>query len=315
MQSTEAVTAMDISIVVPVYRAENSLRMLHQELTTVLGGMNVEYEIIFVEDNGGDRSWSVIKEIVAEDNHVTGVKLSRNFGQHAATMCGIARARGDWIFTLDDDLEQLPEFIPQIYEKAQQGVDLVYGVYTERTHRMWRNITSNLARWMFRMAIPNINEHYTSYRCIRRETARELTNFDSPFPFIDGYLSWITNNYTTVQVTHGERVQGRSSYTLGRLFAHVISIFVTFSDLPLRLASWLGLFMSFIGSIWFAVIILGRVFGLITVSGFASIMGGIVLFGGVQLLILGIIGQYLGRMNFRLSKKPLYLIGEEISGD
>ena len=238
-----------------------------------------------------------------------GVQLSRNFGQHAATICGFAHARGRWIATLDDDLEQTPECLARLYEKAKEGFDLVYGIYPQRSHKVWRNATSDIARWLFRKAIPSLNDTYTSFRVIRGDLARELVKFDSPFPFVDGYLSWLTNHCTCVEVPHRTRQHGTSNYTFRKLVAHTVNIFVTFSDLPLRLASWIGLLTFLIGMVWLVVLILRYLVGGITVSGFASIMAGILLFGGVQLLMLGIFGEYLGRMNFKSSKKPLFLVG------
>jgi len=302
-----------VSVVIPCYRAEGTLRELHARLSQALPKIAPDYEIILVDDRGGDSTWEVIQSLAAADPRVLGVQLSRNFGQHAATICGISKSRGEWVLTLDDDLEQPPEFIPQLYAKAQEGFDLVYGVYPERTHSRWRNVTSELARTMFRIAIPNLNDVYTSYRLIRGDTARALSQFDAPFPFVDGYLSWVTNACGTVSVEHGRRPEGGSTYTLSKLIHHTLNIFVTFSDLPLKFSSWIGLFSFFFGMGWLLIILLGRLTGLITVSGFASIMAAIILFGGFQMLVLGIIGEYLGRMNFRLSRKPLFLVGKETS--
>jgi glycosyltransferase involved in cell wall biosynthesis len=298
-----------LSVVVPVYRAENSLCELHRRLVVALEQSAIDFEILFVEDHGGDNSWELIQEISRTDNRVHGIQLSRNFGQHAATICGFSHSQGEWVATLDDDLEQEPEYLPSLYQKARSGHDIVYGVYPERSHKAWRNITSNIARWLFNKAIPSLNDAYTSYRVIRGDLARALMQFDSPFPFVDGYLSWLSNNYSTVEVPHGIRAYGTSNYTLRKLITHTINIFVTFSDLPLRMATWIGLGTFFMGMIWLAVIAARYLIGGITVSGFASIMAGILLFGGVQLLVLGIFGEYLGRMNFKSSKKPLFLVG------
>ena len=288
---------------------------LHRRITVATESMGLDYEIILVEDCGGDLSWAVIEGLARSDPRVRGIQLSRNFGQHAAAICGFAHATGDWIATMDDDLEQLPEHLPSLYHKAQEGYDLVYGVYPERTHKSWRNITSHIARRLFRSAIPSLNDSYTSYRMIRGDIARALTQFDSPFPFVDGYLSWLTNRYATIEVPHGSRVNGSSNYTFRKLLVHTINIFVTFSDQPLRLASWIGLTCFLIGMVWIAIIVAGRLFGFITVSGFASIMAAIILFGGIQLLILGIFGEYLGRMNFKSSRKPLFLVSRTTEPD
>lgn len=187
--------APHLSIVVPVYRSERTLPELHRRLAEALRPITDRYEILFIEDCGGDRSWEVIERLCREDPRVRGVQLSRNFGQHAATICGIVRANGEWILTLDDDLEHPPEYISALVDKAAEGFDLVYAVYPERTHTGWRNFTSALGRWMFRIAIPNLNYEYSSYRLIRRNTAKALAEFDSPFPFVDGYLAWVTNRY------------------------------------------------------------------------------------------------------------------------
>jgi len=300
-----------LSVVVPVYRSETTLRELHRRLVSSLTSITSDYEIILVEDCGGDGSWQLIQKIAADDSRVKGVQLSRNFGQHAATICGILKSRGDWVITLDDDLEQAPEQISALIAKAREGYSLVYGVYGERTHSIWRNLTSGLARRMFRLAIPSLNYEYTSFRVIEKKIAHALTDFDSPFPFVDGYLSWLTNSYAAVPVKHSSRAHGASNYTFRKLLTHTINIFVTFSDLPLRLASWVGLSAFVVGMVWLALIVVGRLFGGISVSGYASVMAGIILFGGIQLLILGIFGEYLGRMNFKSSRKPLFLVADE----
>ncbi len=303
-------TMPHLSVVVPVYRSQDTLRALHRRIIAAVEPLDPNFELILVEDCGGDRSWEVIEALARTDARVRGIRLSRIFGQHAATIFGFAHAHGQWIATLDDDLEQAPEYLPALLKKAQEGFDLVYGVYPERTHKPWLNITSQIARWLFNKAIPSLNYAYTSYRVIRGDIARALTQFDSPFPFVDGYLSWLTNRYATVEVPHGNRAHGTSDYTFRKLLTHTINIFVTFSDLPLRLASWIGLIFSLVGMGWLGTIVVGRLLGLITVSGFASIMAAIILFGGIQLLILGIFGEYLGRMNFKSSRKPLFLVGQ-----
>lgn len=305
---------VSISIIIPVYRSAGVLPELHRRLTETLVQLNEDYEILLVEDCGGDNSWEVIEAIAQHDTHVRGIKLSRNFGQHAATICGISKAQGKYIITLDDDLEHPPEVIPQLIAKAREGYALVYGVFKNRTHSTWRNLTSGLARRVFNKAIPTLNYEYTSFRVIESGIARALAEFDSPFPFVDGYLSWLTNNYATVEVPHSQRAEGTSNYNFRKLLIHTINIFVTFSDLPLRMASYIGFIFFMIGMAWLGGIFFGKLFGIITVSGFASIMAAIVLFGGIQLLILGVFGEYLGRMNFKSSRKPLFLVSREVGG-
>ena len=303
-----------LSVVVPVYKAEHTLVPLYERLVAALEPAWPDFELLLVEDAGGDRSWAVIEELAARDGRVRGIKLSTNFGQHAATICGIGAARGTWIVTMDCDLEHPPEAIPALVAKALEGYDLVYGVFHARTHAAWRNLTSGLARMLFNLAIPSLNGEYTSFRVVNARVARVITQFSSPFPFVDGYLSWVTNKYATVPVAHERKPEGRSTYTFRKLLTHTINLFVTFSDLPLRLASWLGLLVFFGGLAATAVIVWGRLSGAITVSGYASIMAGLFSFGGLQLLVLGILGEYIARINFKTTQKPLFVIGEETAG-
>lgn len=311
MNEIQSPSAPLVSIIVPVYRSARTLETLRERVEATLGRAGLSYELIFVEDAGGDDSWRVITLLAKAHDEVRGIKLSRNFGQHAATLCGISRSRGEWIVTIDDDLEQPPESIPALIAKAQEGFALVYGVHDRRTHARWRNLTSEIGRSLFKFAIPSLNRDYTSFRAIHRSAASALARFQSPFTFVDGYLSWVTSNYATVNVPHNSREQGSSNYNLRKLVTHMINIFVTFSDLPLRLATWLGIGASLSGAAWGVFILLGRIFGSVSVSGYASLMAAIMFIGGVQLLILGIFGEYLARINFRTGSMPVFLVEDE----
>lgn len=306
--SHRTVKPPELSIVIPVYQSKDTLKELLRRITQSFSTNGVEIEVLMVEDCSRDGSWDVIESLAADQPLLRGIRLSRNFGQHAATICGMAMARGHWVATMDDDLEQPPEKLPELLEKAKEGYDLVYGFYPERTHAPWRNITSHLARVLFKLAIPTLNDTYTSMRVVRGDLARELKRFDSPFPFVDGYLSWLTNRCACVEVSHQPRHTGKSNYTFSKLFALTLNTFVTFSDAPLKLASNAGLFFSLIGFSALAVILIGRLIGTITVAGYASVMAAILAVGGVQLLVLGIFGEYIGRINFKTSRMPLYLV-------
>ncbi len=302
-----------LSVVIPVYRSASTLSKLAERLITACRNADLKFEILFVEDCGGDESWPEIQRLATIHPEVRGLQLSRNFGQHAATICGASHSRGQWVATIDDDLEQAPEDLLRLLDKAREGFDLVYGVYPTRSHSAWRNATSAIARRLFKAAIPSLNFDYTSLRVIDGNLARALSTFDSPSPFIDGYLSWMTNRYATVDVQHLTRDEGRSNYTFSKLLRHSINIFVAFSELPLRLASWLGFFAFLAGMLWLAAILLSKLLGGITVSGFTSVMAAITLFSGLQLLILGVIGEYVGRINFKSSNKPSFVVARTTS--
>lgn len=301
------------SVVVPVYRGSKSIGELRRRLCMALEPLGQTYEIIFVDDRGSPANWPAIDRLCAENpSTVRGIRLSRNFGQHAATLCGISHARGEWIVTIDEDLEQPAESVPALLQKAEEGHQVVYGVNETRSHAWWRNFTSELGRSLFKFAIPSLNREYTSFRVIHRTVANGLERFQSPFTFIDGYISWITHNYATVVVPHDAGFHGKSSYSVRMLVAHMINIFVTFSDLPLRIATWLGLSASLGGAAWGASILIAKLTGALSVSGYASIMAGMTFLGGLQLLILGIFGEYLARINFKTASMPLFLVEEEI---
>lgn len=313
MAQNDQLADIDVSIVIPVYLGAATLRLLRERIAMTMTQANFLYEIIFVEDCGGDDSWSVLEAMSMEHSTVRAIKLSKNFGQHAATLCGISLARGRWVATIDDDLEQPPESLPDLLRKAEEGHALVYGVTNVRSHAAWRNITSEIGRKLFKFAIPSLNKQYTSMRVIDGRIANELQRFQSPFAFVDGYLSWLTNDYATVVVPHDLRAAGSSNYNLRKLISHMINIFVTFSDLPLRIATWLGVGTSIGGSLWGIFILLGRLFGDVTVSGYTSLMAGITFLGGIQLLILGIFGEYLARINFKTTSMPSFLIAKDTS--
>lgn len=298
------------SIIVPVYKSGTILYELYEQIRETIDRMGKSFELILVEDCGGDNSWEIIEKLSKRDNRVVGIKFTKNYGQHAALICGIAESKGEWIVTLDDDLEQRPIDIILLHEEILKGYDLVYGTYNERTHAKWRNSTSQIARKLFNKAIPNMNFEYTSFRIMHSKIGKALSQFESPFPFVDGYLAWITNNYSTVTVVHGLRKQGGSNYSLSRLVKHSINIFVSFSDIPLKFASWLGLLSFLSGFIWILVILLKKILIGIPIAGYASTIAGIVLFGGIQLFVLGIFGEYLSRINFKTTKKPLYIISK-----
>ncbi|WP_411834138.1 glycosyltransferase family 2 protein [Pseudoxanthomonas mexicana] len=300
-----------VSVVVPVYRGAKSIPALCQRLAAVLEPLGGGHEIILVDDRGSPENWPAIEALTAAGDSVRGIRLSRNFGQHAATLCGISRARGEWIVTIDEDLEQPPESVPALLAKATEGHLVVYGVNTTRSHAWWRNATSELGRNLFKFAIPSLNREYTSFRVIHQSVARELERFQSPFTFIDGYISWVTNAYATVVVPHATGAHAASSYSLRKLVSHMVNIFVTFSNLPLRVATWLGIGASMGGAAWGAFILFAKLTGGVGVSGYASIMAGMTFLGGLQLLILGIFGEYLARINFKTASMPLFLVERE----
>lgn len=311
--SSRNTMAIDVSIVVPVYSATTSLQSLLERGAAVLDADGRSFELILIDDRGNPASWNSITRLAGQDSRVVGLRLGRNFGQHAATMCGIAYAQGEYVVTMDEDLEHPPEAVPVLLQACTEQQPLVYGVFPKRTHAWYRNITSELMRWTLKKSFPDMNEAYTSFRVMRRELARDLSNFEVSRPYIDGLLSWLTASVGTVMVTHGERDSGRSSYTLRKLFSHALNIFVTFSNMPLRLASYGGAILALISFAYLLFVVYGRLTGKITDPGYASLMSAVLFTCGIQLVILGVLGEYVGRLMGFANRKPMYAVQDSTS--
>lgn len=303
---------VDISVVVPVYGGADALAELRIRLDETMRQLGKRYELILVDDRGQNQAWPTIESLSRSHPEVIGMRLSRNFGQHAATLCGIGKARGEWIVTMDDDLEHPPEAIADLLAAADEDHPLIYGVFSKRTHASYRNITSELMRFCLKRAFPDMNEDYTSFRLIHVHLAEQLARFDLNRPYVDGMLSWLTSSVRAVTVTHGQRAHGDSTYTLRKLLSHATNIMVTYSHLPLRLVTFGGALLSGLSFLYLLYVVYGRLTGQITDPGYASLMSVVLLACGIQLLILGTIGEYLGRLMGAVYRRPVYAI-ERIS--
>ncbi len=304
---------IDVTVVVPVFGGSDALAELRQRLSASMTEAGLSWELILIDDRGRTESWPAIRTLANEHAEVTGLRLSRNFGQHAATICGIEHARGRWIVTMDDDLEHPPEAIASMLEAGNEETPLVYGLFPRRTHSGARNLTSELMRWTLKRAFPDLNEHYSSFRAIHAPLARQLTGFRLARPYIDGMLSWMTSSAQTVEVTHGDRHHGESAYTWRKLISHAVNIFVTFSHLPLRIASYGGAALATFNFLYMLYIVWAYFTERIVNPGYASLMSVILFACGVQLLILGVLGEYVARLMGAAYRKPVYLIEMQTS--
>ena len=294
-----------ISIIIPAYKSKNSLEHLHNKITSTFNKEN--YEIIIVDDFSNDGTWDVIEYLSKSDPRVRGIKLSRNYGQHPATICGIVNSKGKWVGTIDDDLEQSPEDLRKLLSKALEGYDLVYGKYKRKTHASWRFLASSLLKSILRLSISSFNG-WSSIRIIRGNLARKIAVFNTSTPIVDGYLSWIIRNFTVVEINQFNRFHGKSNYKIKVLIKLAINFFLEFSNHPLRIIGVIGLIISMLGLLLFIYIVYAKLTGLIGAIGYASIMSAILFIGGIQFLILSIIGEYIGFINSKTSNKPIYTI-------
>jgi polyisoprenyl-phosphate glycosyltransferase len=297
-----------LSVIVPVYNSAGTLVELERRLAAVLRPLDPHYEVIFVDDGSRDGSWQVVRELQSQrPGHVVAVQLMRNYGQHNAIMCGFHRARGRLVVTLDDDLQNPPEEIPRLCAALErQGLDLVYGQPHDRQHAGWRNAGSWLINRFYRFVF-RVPVSLTSFRVMRRELVQCTLGYNLNFTFIDGLLAWNTQRIGAIDVAHHPRRQGRSGYSLVRLIALALNLFTNFSLWPLRLISFCGLGSAGLGFLAAAYFLICYLLGTITVPGYASLIVAMLLLGGVQLLALGVMGEYLGRLHLNVNHKPQFV--------
>lgn len=298
-----------LSLVIPVYRSQSSLPLLYRRVVAVLEALEPKFEIVFVEDCGGDDSWEVIKEMASQDARVRGIQLSRNYGQHNALLCGIRAAQGQVIVTLDDDLQNPPEEIHKLLEKMEEGYDIVYGYPEAQTHGFLRNMASRITK----LALGNVMgadsaNRASAFRAFKSHLRDSFSSYRSPTVNIEVLLTWGTTRFGSIDVRQDARADGESGYTLKKLISHAVNMATGFSTLPLRFASFLGLFFSLIGVVIFLYIVVRYFTADVVVPGFSFLASIVAIFSGAQLLCLGIIGEYLARMHFRSMERPPYTV-------
>lgn len=308
-ETCEPVDYCEVSIVVPVYNSAPTLQTLLERLSGVLDPMGISYELVLVEDGSPDDSWVRLEQLrESYGNQLVAVQLMRNYGQHNALMCGLRQSRGRFVITMDDDLQNPPEEIPKLLECIRSsGADLVYGCPKDRSHASWRNLGASVVWHFYRTVFKNPITP-TPFRVLRRELVDSVQFYDLNFTYLDGLLAWCTKRITSVEVEHHARVQGRSGYSLSKLMALALNLYTNFSLIPLQMVSALGFLAAFTGFGVGAFYLIQYFSANIAVPGFASTIIAILILGGAQLLALGIIGEYLGRLHLNVNRKPQYLV-------
>jgi len=299
---------MKCSIVVPVYRGEQTLNPLLERLAKVLPKFFDSYEVILVNDGSPDNSWDVIKKITRKYKFARGICLMRNYGQHNATLCGVRAARYDLIVTMDQDLQHPPEEIPVLLAKLKEGFDVVYGAPKKLPQGFVRNLlTSNIKLILANvMGIPSV-KNISAFRLFRAELRDAFVNFQSPTLTLDVLLSWGTTRFTSVQVDIAPAES--SNYNFFTLAKAALLILTGYSTLPLRLASFIGFFMTLFGfGVFVYTLVVYLVLG--SLPGFPFLASIISLFSGAQMFTLGIFGEYLARIFDRSMDRPSYIIQE-----
>ncbi len=303
-----------ISFVIPCYRSERTIGGVVDEINAAMQSMpQYRYEIILVNDASPDNTFEVIQKLCEQQKNICGVNLAKNFGQHAALMAGFHYVRGDIAVCLDDDGQTPANEVGKLLYEIEEGSDVVYARYGQKQHSGFRNFGSKVNDKMLNMMLSKPKELYvSSYFAAKRFVIDEMLRYQNPYPYVIGLVLRTTKKITNVEVTHRERQAGTSGYTIGKLLALWFNGFTAFSVKPLRIATIIGIFFSCVGFLYGIYTIIKKFVIPDVPVGFSALMSVIVFFGGVLLLMLGIIGEYIGRIYISLNNSPQYVVRESI---
>lgn len=310
----DKVHSLGLSVVIPVYGSEKVLPELVVRLQRALDQIEVAqrgYEIIFVCDCSPDQSWRVIKELSAKYGFVRGILLRMNAGQHNALMAGFARARGGIVVTMDDDLQHSPDDIASLLEELAQGRDVVYARFKQRKHAAWKVAGSKLNDRVASYLMQKPKGLYLSpFRAMTAAICVDILRYQGPYVYVDGLILSVTRNIGTVDVDHHERFAGDSGYSLRKSISLWLKMATSFSIVPLRITSALGIFFASVGFLFAMLLVIQK----LTIDrmpiGWSSLIVTVLIIGGVQLLALGMLGEYLGRVLLTLNSRPQYVVGQ-----
>lgn len=327
-----------VSFVIPCYRSEHTLPHVVAEIEETMKKWRPEsrkgsrqqegckqenqhpdsnhpgYEIILVNDCSPDNTLEVIRSLCREKNYVKGISFSRNFGQHAALMAGLRQAGGEYVVCLDDDGQTPANEVGKLIAKLEEGYDAVYAKYEHKQHSAFRNLGSKVNELMTRMMLDKPAELYiSSYFAVRRFVAQDMIRYENSYPYVIGLVLRATKNITNVVVKHREREEGTSGYTIKKLMGLWFNGFTAFSVKPLRIATALGTFCAAMGFLYGIYTIVKRLVNPDVPMGFSSTMAAIVFFGGMIMVMLGLIGEYIGRIYISLNNSPQYVIREQMN--
>lgn len=296
---------------VPVYNSSKTLRELCQRVSNAFAELNKSYELVLVNDYSTDNSWQIIKELKQQFGaNITAIHLRKNFGQHKALLCGFQYAQGNFVVTIDDDLQFFPEDIQLLINRIQETqADMVYGVYEgERQHNSFRKLGSNFVAYVFEKFGNTVGQG-SSFKIIRHSVIEKVKHYNHSFTFIDEILSWHTTKIEWQQVRHAPRREGNSGYSIPKLVLLSLNLIFSYTTVPLRFMTWFGLISFWICLVFVCYFIYMKIV-YDAVIGFTALIVSIFMSSGLILFSLGIIGEYLNRLFALQHRKPPYLIQE-----
>lgn len=301
-----------VSFVIPCYRSAQTVGGVVQEIRESMAALpQYRYEIVLVNDASPDDTFETIRALCGESRDVCGVNLARNFGQHAALMAGFRYVRGDIVVCLDDDGQTPAGEVGKLLSEIEAGSDVVYAKYTNKHHSGFRNFGSKINELMTRVMLGKPKDLYlSSYFAAKRFVVEEMLRYENPYPYVIGLVLRTTKKITNVEVTHREREVGTSGYTMGKLLGLWFNGFTAFSVKPLRIATVIGVLSACAGFVYGIFTIVKKFINPAVPVGFSALMAAVVFFCGLILLMLGIIGEYIGRIYISMNNSPQYVIRE-----
>lgn len=307
---------MVISIVSPVYKAEKIIPTLVSRIEKSVSPITNDYEIILVEDGGPDNSWNVIDQIAKSNTKVKGIKLSRNFGQHYAITAGLDHAKGEWVIVMDCDLQDQPEEIPKLYNKALEGFHVVLARREERQDNMFKIFGS----WVFHKTLSYLTgkDHdsaVANFGIYHKKVIKNVCSMRESIRYFPTMVHWVGFKQTKIDVKHASREDGKTSYNLKRLINLALDIILAYSDKPIRLTIKAGLIISVFSLLAAFTMIIRYFGGLIEVSGYASLIVSIWFFSGLIIMTLGTLGLYIGKTFEGVKNRPIYIIEKNANNE
>lgn len=302
-----------ISFVIPCYRSKLTIGKVVDEIKETMA--NDEFEIILVNDASPDNTFDVIRKLCANNANIIGINLNKNFGQHAALMAGFHYVRGDIVVCLDDDGQTPAKEAGKLIAAVKQGHDAAYARYGKKQHSGFRNFGSRLNELMACFLLEKPKELYiSSYFAVKRFIVDEMIKYENPYPYVIGLLLRSTKDIVNVDVCHREREVGQSGYTLSKLIMLWMNGFTAFSVKPLRIATVTGFGVALAGFAYGIITIIRKILGLNYVLGFSGLMSVLLFLGGLNLIMMGLIGEYIGRIYISMNKSPQFIVREIVGG-
>ncbi|MBB1541757.1 MAG: glycosyltransferase family 2 protein [Flavobacteriaceae bacterium] len=302
-----------ISIVSPVYRAEKILPILVSEINLVMERIGEDYEIILVDDRSPDNSWEVMKVLSSQNPKIKSIRLSRNFGQHSAIFAGLTKTKGDWVVVMDCDMQDQPKEIAKLYKKALEGYDIVLGQRENRKDKFLKKLSSKLFYKVFNyLSGANFDNNVANFGIYHQKTIKSILDMKDYVKFFSLFINWIGFKSVSIPIEHGEREEGKSTYSVGRLFKQAFNVIISFSDKPLRLFINFGLSISILSFVLGIYYLYLSITHKITQPGFSSLILSIWFLSGIIISCIGIVGVYLGKTFDQAKGRPTFIIDEEV---